>query len=241
MLKKVIAFLLIILLVVVLIMLFRNKEESNESSEYGSDLKRYFKEIALKSEYLDNPYKVIKWTEPMVLFVRKSEDFKQQMLTIKKTISKINELATDGFRIELTDNISKSNAVLFLCNFEQLADSAPFFYDIVAREEIDYNISGYAYTEYFTESCKIDKAFIFINSEEPWEVQKSTILEEITQSLGLANDSDRYSNSIFYKDKDEQSLRVDNYSEIDEEIVRFLYHPIARTCCPCKQVRADRS
>jgi hypothetical protein len=70
----------------------------------------------------------------------------------------------------------------------------------------------------------IDKSLIFINSEETFDTQESTIREEITQSLGLAFDSKKYSNSIFYKDKAKRGIKIKEYSQLDRDILRLLYH-----------------
>ena len=50
---------------------------------------------------------------------------------LKKTINKINQLATDGFKIILTDNILKSNSILYLCSKEKIAKLNPDFYRIL--------------------------------------------------------------------------------------------------------------
>lgn len=193
-------------------------------SEYEKELISYFKEIALQSEYDNNPQRVIKWKEPMVLFVIKEEEFKPQMSVINKTIDRINELATDGFEIILTDTFSESNSVLYLCNKEKVAELDQYFHKMLT-DDIDYDISGLAYSEFITETHIIDKSLIFINSEYSFDTQESTILEEITQSLGLAFDSKMYPNSIFYKNKTEQEVRVNEYSQLDRDIIRLLYHP----------------
>ncbi len=207
-----------------LFLYFLKIENNYTLTTYEKELISYFKEIALKSEYNDNPQNVIKWVEPMVLFVKKEEECKPQMLAIKKTINKINQLATDGFNITLTNDFSKSNSVLFLCDKNMLAKLAPYFYEIVT-DGIDYDISGYAYSEFVTKTHIIDKALIFVSTEYSLDTQESTIIEEITQSLGLAFDSEKYANSIFYQNKSEQKVRVKDYSELDEDIIRLLYHP----------------
>lgn len=203
------------------------KEGKNKNSiipVYEKEVVRYFKEIALQSEFEDNPLKVIKWAEPMILFVRKEGEFKPQMLEIKQTINEINELTSDGFKILLTDDVSNSNSVLFLCDLSRLSKLAPYFYDVIAKD-VNYDISGYAYSEFDTKTYIIDKALVFINIEDPIETQKATIKEEITQSLGLAFDSKKYANSIFYEDKYKQKDRVKEYSDIDKDILSLLYDP----------------
>ena len=49
--------------------------------------------------------------------------------------------------------------------------------------------------------------------------QRHVIREEITQSLGLFNDTYDYPESIFYQGYSEQT----SFASIDEEIIKLLY------------------
>lgn len=223
--KKNIALILVLLILFIFLFFYIGRvKEEYIPTRYEEELIDYFKEIALQSEYDGNPKKVIKWQEPMLLYVVKGKEFKSQMSVIKKTIDTINQLATDGFRIILTNNYANSNSILYLCDIKQVYKSNQDFYKKLTKD-IDYDIAGLAYTEFYTKTHIIDKALIFINSEYSFDIQESTILEEITQSLGLAFDSKLYTNSIFYEEKSKQKVRVKKYSRLDKDIVRFLYHP----------------
>ena len=222
--KVVILTLIVLFFFIVLFCYIRKIKEVYTPTIYEKELIDYFKEITLQSEYDYNPQKVIKWREPMMLYVKKDKEFKPQMFIIKKTINEINRLATDGFKIILTEELSKSNAILYLCNKEKVADLDRQFYKILT-DDIDYDITGLAYSEFDTRTHIIDKALIFVNTEYDLGIQEVTILEEITQSLGLAFDSKSYTNSVFYIDKSEQSYKTKEYSKIDKDIIRLLYHP----------------
>lgn len=193
-------------------------------TKYEKGLINYFKEISLQSEYDNNPQKIIKWKQSMLLFVVNNKETKDQVAFIRKVIDEINYLSTDGFKIEFVDTLEKSNSILYLCKKEKVSKLNPEFYKMFS-EEIDYEISGLAYSEFNTETYIIDKSLIFINTEYSLDVQKSTILEEITQSLGLAFDSNSYVNSIFYQEKSEKEIIIKEYSQLDRDIVRLLYHP----------------
>ena len=67
-------------------------------------------------------------------------------------------------------------------------------------------------------------AHIFIGSEMTGLLRKSCLHEEIAQSLGLTNDSDRARPSIF---NDDQEFAV--VTEHDEMLLRLLYDPRLRT------------
>lgn len=100
-------------------------EKEYVPTNYEIKLIDYFKEIALQSEYDDNPEKIIKWNEPMILFIEKEKEFDNQMTAINKVIGEINQLATDGFKIILTNNILESNSILYLCSKEKVAELNP--------------------------------------------------------------------------------------------------------------------
>jgi len=51
--------------------------------------------------------------------------------------------------------------------------------------------------------------------------QLHLLREELTQSLGLGQDSEKYLNSIFQINWTTTS----SYSQIDKDIIRLLYHP----------------
>ena len=183
----------------------------------------YFKEIALQSEHGDNPEKVVKWKEPIFLYIMKEKEFKSQMSAIKRTINEINQLATDGFKIEITDNLTNSNTILYLCEKERVKELNQEFYE--KFNGFDYDIAGYVNAKTLPKTYEINNAKIFISTENAIDVQESTILEEITQSLGLYFDSKKYETSVFYEDKYKLEEEIKQYSQLDKDIIRLLYHP----------------
>lgn len=225
-----------LVLIAVLFIYLNFKRVNYELTEYEERLIRYFNEVALQSEYNDNPQRIIKWRKPMILYVHKDGVYKSQMQMIHQTINDINGLATDGFKIVLSEDISECNAFLYLCNKEKVAELNPDFYQSFEDGIVDDDFSGLAYVEFNWSNYNINKVLIYIDSEDPIDVQKSTILEEITQSIGLPNDPKTYSNSIFYEDKSEEDVIINRFSEMDSDIVRLLYHPKMKPGLNFKQV-----
>lgn len=215
---------LIILILSFLFYVNQRKVKNYTLTEYEKNMISYFKEVALQSEYDDNPQKIIKWEEPMTLFIAKDGEYKNQIEVIKKTVIKINELATDGFKIKLGNNILKCNAILYLSRKERVSELDSSFYKML-NDGIDYEISGLAYAEFSKENYNIKKVLIYINTEESMDIQESTILEEITQSIGLPFDPMTYPNSIFYENKSQENINVKEYTKMDADLVRLLYHP----------------
>ena len=57
-------------------------------------------------------------------------------------------------------------------------------------------------------------------TEDNIEFQKHILREELTQSLGLCNDSWKYEESIFYQGYS----TVTEYSELDKKVIQMLYN-----------------
>lgn len=68
---------------------------------------------------------------------------------------------------------------------------------------------------------KIYKAAIFIERSYTGDLRKHLIREELTQSIGLANDSTRYPDSMFYQ----KESTTTSFSDIDRKIISMLYYP----------------
>lgn len=217
---------LFIVIIVIGIYFFKIKNNLDKYvfSKHDLELIEYFNEIALEGEYYESPRKTIKWGKPMKLFVYKDGENKAQMAIINKTIKKINSLVIDGFNIELTDNIDKSNAILYLCEKEKVAEINPYFFEIINNEIIEEEFSGFGFVNFDWNNFQIVQALIFIEKNESLEIQESTILEELTQSIGLLNDSEKYKNSVFYKNQIEDGKLIKDYSILDKDIIRLLYN-----------------
>lgn len=199
-------------------------EEEYIPTDYEQELIDYFNEIALKSEYFDSPEKVTKWRKTMALFVYKEGKQKEQMGIIHNTIQSINSISSDGFKIKIVDDFKDANAFMYLCKKEKVKDLAPKFYNIL-NDSINYDYSGFSYVEFKWTNFVIDKALMFINIDSPIEKQKHAIIEELTQSIGLSNDSDKYPESIFYDNEDIQNTNDFQYSKMDIALINFLYNP----------------
>lgn|GEM_PF-6755040 len=73
-------------------------EDEYVLKNYERSVIDYFKEIALNTEYEHSPERVIKWKQPMHLYVYKEKDCEEQMQFIRNTVDELNELFSDGFR-----------------------------------------------------------------------------------------------------------------------------------------------
>lgn len=220
--------LLIILFLLFAIWFFNTNVFKNESeyipTEYELKTIEYFKTIALKSEYFDDPQKVTKWRKKMSLYIFKESDLKNQDELLIATINKINSIASDGFKIELVEDYKQANAFLYFCKKNSLKKIAPNFHSLL-NETVKEEYSGFSYVEYKLTNFVITKALIFIDSESTPSELNHSIVEELTQSIGLLNDSDTYPNSIFYEGDDNKNTEGIEFSQMDIDLISFLYNP----------------
>ena len=72
----------------------------------------YFKEVALGFEFGDASEITRKWVSPMRIFIggNPSESNHDK---VEQTVNEINELATDGFSIEIVNDSNLSNCYVF--------------------------------------------------------------------------------------------------------------------------------
>lgn len=186
-----------------------------ELSLYHQDVIEYFKEIALGFEHGDTPKITRKWQSSMKIFIEGNPSI-SAIRKVEKTINEINNMATDGFSIELVNNLELSNCYMFFGTASEFIKKFPD-----AEEQME---SNYAIFNVWWYENVIYNARIFIDTDRTSAAQQeSLIIEEITQSLGLGNDSPKYPNSIFYETVTDGGFALD-YCNIDKDLIQLLYH-----------------
>lgn len=207
-------------------------------SQYEKELLDHFKEIALKTEFGDNKGRIVKWEKAMYLCPLlygesiKLGQCKEQLQTLRKIIHDINNLVNDNFKIILTEDINKSNAIISFTSLEKMNQIDPNFF--VGVEE---KVAGL--TKGYWKNYSLYKVEVFIDINESLEVQKSAITEEICQSIGLSNDTKKYSNSIFYQNKSSDGIFISELSSLDKDIIQLLYNPSIKAGMDAKQAESE--
>ncbi len=80
---------------------------------------------------------------------------------------------------------------------------------------------GFFWALWHDDKFEIYDARILVASSDISQQERSHLIrEELTQSLGLMNDSDKYINSIFYQGWTD----ITKYSALDKMVIRMLYH-----------------
>lgn len=180
----------------------------------------YFETIVFGSEFGAFAIKkdvVSRWSGEIGLSIqgRATNDLVGMASQHLKTLSKLTGIR---FRqVKAADQVQSIN-LLFLKRAEMGAIKGPGIDPKVV--EVLAMGGGCYYMAFNKPPERIVKAIIVVNIERPREFTNSCILEELTQSLGLHNDSNQLRPSIF-SDKD----RITRLSRSDEILVRTLYDP----------------
>jgi hypothetical protein len=169
----------------------------------------YFEDIALKSEVGSRVPATVKWVDPIcpqITFPEETElsvnqEVQEKVETILKTV--------ESFGVPITWDNCEPN----------------WFFNYVSADNFaEYNLNssrgqvGFVWIHWNKET--IINADVLVSSEYLTEEQTDhVILEEVTQSLGLLNDTNEYPDSIFYQGW----TQTTKWSELDVALIRLLY------------------
>jgi len=174
----------------------------------------YFQMVALGSEYGNNLPLVKKWKTPMLIHIN---GYRDSILLdeLDHIIEELNSLFTDGFYIELSEDSLTANHQIFFGEVDRYKKTYPAVAHLIQENRGLFTI-------YTDKDFAITSGHMFVdNTGLALKYQKHILREELTQSLGLANDIQYYANSIFYKKWSDTQA----YSDLDRETIRLLYHP----------------
>jgi hypothetical protein len=186
----------------------------SELSEHEINVIDYFKDVALGFEFGNATEVTRKWNSELKIFIG-GEPTDELIDELEKIKTEINELTTDSFKISIVKDSSQSNYYIFFgpgteyaqlyTSQANLVDSNWGLFSVFWNNQNQF-ISGHMYVD-------ISRA----NLNE----QKHLLREELTQSLGFARDSQKYSESIFQS----AWTTTTEYTLIDRDLIRLLYHP----------------
>lgn len=183
-------------------------------SAYQTQVITYFKEIALGFEFGNASKITRKWDQQMKIFVGGSTNA-DLFSELGRIINELNELATDGFSVEIVNDPLQSNYYIFFGSGNDYKNIYPSQSGLVGSNLGLFSVFWDGQNHIYTGHMYVN---IF---RADLVAQKHLLREELTQSLGLGNDSEKYQDSIFQS----AWTTVNEYSEIDRDVIRFLYHP----------------
>ena len=181
-----------------------------ESPDYSAETLEYFFEVALGSEFGNFSTSIIrKWQNDLTIELHGNPTI-SDLEELERIITEINELQS-GVRLRITD----SNGSV------QLHFTTPDEFSLFEPNYVAGN-DGFFWTYWF--GAHIVRAHIFVNVEQEEIFRNHLLREELTQSLGLMNDSTRYEDSIFYQSWTD----TNEYSFLDQTLIQILYRDDVR-------------
>jgi len=183
-------------------------------SKFELNVISYFKDIVLGSEFGDVSSVVRKWNTDIKVFVNGSPSA-ELTTELEGIISELNSLTGNSLQIQRVTTKETANFVIFLGNARDYTNQYPEVTSLV-----DANLGLFWLN--WNGSQEIYKGHMYVDlNRTNLSQQKHLLREELTQSLGLMNDSFEYPDSIFQQNP----TTVTQFSKIDEELIKLLYNP----------------
>lgn len=166
----------------------------------------YFLEIALGAEYGSSENTIKKWTQDIKLKVHGTPTESDRQ-TLDTVISELNDII-GSIQLSIVDQGANVD-IHFLPESE---------FSSVEPNYVPVNY-GFFWVQWYA-TKEIYHARILIATDHVTQKERSHLIrEELTQSLGLMNDSDKYIDSIFYQGWTD----ITSYADIDKTIIEILY------------------
>lgn len=166
----------------------------------------YFQEIANGSEF-GEAVGILRWKQDVIRFQILGEPTQQDITTLQQVQGELTALT--GIQFE------QSDAPDMLIRFVPEAEMAT-----VEPNYVEDN-KGFFWLQH--EGDAITSANILISTTGVTQQERDHLIrEEVTQAMGLRRDSHQYEDSIFHSSW-RTTATVQDYSAIDEEIIRMLY------------------
>ncbi len=179
----------------------------SNSNGFSQEEIDYFTEIALGAEFGDETPVIKKWTNDIRIKVN-GEPAAKDLQTLNNIVTDLNEIIT-GIKIKLVDK--NENLTI---TFSPESD-----FTSIDAHYVPTNY-GFFWALWHDDNFVIYEANILVSSTDITQKERSHLLrEELTQSLGLMNDSNKYKDSIFYQEWTD----VTEFSEIDKTVITLLY------------------
>jgi len=175
---------------------------------YSQNEIEYFTEIALGAEFGNAVPVIKKWTDDIRIKINGAPTT-DDLQTIDAIVNDLNEIIS-GIKAKV---VSKNENITI--SFSPESDFASIDSNYVPTNY------GFFWALWHDDNYVIYNASILISSAEITQLERSHLIrEELTQSLGLMNDSNKYEDSIFYQ----EWTGLDNYSDIDKAVIALLYN-----------------
>ena len=174
---------------------------------HSPEVMEYFNEVVMNTEFDGSRSNAFKWKKDMKIYVE-GEYSSELNSELDRIVGELNEII-NTIEIEVVTNRCEANMFVYFGTPEGYNYNHPG----VSRSRLESNWG------YFLVDSKGGSMYVDIYRANDQE-QKHLLREELTQSLGLFNDSNKYPESIFYQDW----TTTTEYAQIDRELIDMLYN-----------------
>ena len=181
---------------------------SVEVKQRSPETTQYFNEIVMNTEFSGSRKTAYTWKTDMKIYV---DGEKQDYLMdeLNKIVAELNGLI-NPIEIKIVSSPSQANYVVYFGSRNNFKNN----YNLNDPQRLDNN---WGYFEVYA-SSGVMYVDTYRNGDKT--TQKHLLREELTQSLGLFNDSYRYPESIFYQGW----TSTTEFAPIDRELIDMLYN-----------------
>ncbi|WP_028023762.1 DUF2927 domain-containing protein [Enterovibrio calviensis] len=185
-------------------------------------VEKAFELIALNNEYDDNTHPIRKWHQPINVWIdHRVGDQELHTMLVRMHLKHLSKVT--GHTVQLVDTLEQSNLRMVFTRQSRWQDETR---EIWGADE-DYPFRGAICMAHFsvTRSNEIKRGLIVIPVDFARERGKlfACVVEELTQAMGLPNDSNEVFPSIF-NDNTKNSV----LTPLDVTLLRLLYAPDIR-------------
>lgn len=181
--------------------------ETKSTKVRSQEVIDYYDEVVLNTEFNGKLNSEFKWTTDMKIYVD-GESTEELMSELKRVVSELNSII-NPIDLVFVNNRRDANMIVYFGSPEGFMKICPD----ADRDFLNHNygaaIVGKNNGEMYVDIYRTDG-----------DAQKHLLREELTQSLGLFNDSYKYPESIFYQGW----TTTTEYAEIDRELIDMLYN-----------------
>ena len=194
-----------------------NMSEDNASGEsvfgydktkYSQETVEYFDEVAMGTEDGRRYDHITRYTTDVKIFM---EGHQPQYIVdeLNSIVSELNGII-NTVDVQVTNSKSDANMVISIGSLDKIKNEYPVFKNTIYQNAN----AGF--------SIGMNYSNVFLNTNNIRSVQhaKHVLREELTQAMGLMNDSYKYPESVFYQGVSE----VTEYAPIDRELIDILYN-----------------
>ena len=155
-------------------------------NNYDSASINYFKEIAFGSEYGTKTDCLMKWSIDTIDVYVKGKPSLSDKLNLINHINTLNKILLYN-KLKICDTQLNSEITIYFLPIQECINKFK-------------NFSSYfkgMFQIYNDDNNDIVSAYIVISTSESLQIRKDVLLEELTQSLGLMNDSYKHTESLY--------------------------------------------